>query len=80
MKSSASNPGLWGVTVEIPGDVLRFSYLYVAVEVGGRVWVEHYTPRIIDFGVPGYVNEISQEDTFERGRLQSGRGTLDFEA
>lgn len=78
MKPSVSTSGLWGISMEIPSDMSRFSYLYVAIDVGGRVWVEPYSPRVLDFGIFNYLNEISQEDTFERGRLQSGRDIIDI--
>lgn len=77
MKCSISNPGLWGVSVDVPRDHVRLAYLYLAVDVSGRCWLESSPPRVIDFGNYGFASDISQEDTFERG-TQSVRDTFLF--
>jgi hypothetical protein len=77
MKRSTSTPGLWGVSLDIPREHLRLAYLYLALDVNGRIWVESSPPRIIDFGNYGFTNEINQEDSFDRGS-QSIRDTFHF--
>ncbi len=78
MRRSLGNPDLWGLTIEIPKDIPRFLYQYLAVDANGRLWIEPGQPRVIDFGEVVYnFGDINQEDLFEHG-MQSVRDTFLF--
>lgn len=75
MRCSHLNPEIWGLTIEIPKDIQRFLYVYVLVEINGRISIEPGKPRALIMGDNRFVNEIDQEDVFEHG-IQSVHETL----